>query len=106
MILSARSKIKQMQQYETAFKIQSATLDARKAKDSSYTKFADDCKKILENLGPFISTCMQKAAESDLCDDKDETAKKLAEIEALISTADHHLVGAVSAKKRFAAALS
>ena len=102
-----RSKIKQLKIAKDALEVLSAQLKAKSAVDKNFQGFHEQCKKMVEGLSEFIAKSVDKQAEVTYVSDTDKAAaiKSLGELEALLTTADHHQGGADGAKKRFSSML-
>ena len=98
--------MKHLSTHENALKTQKAQLKVKAEQSPMYEKFTADCGRILTELGEFLETCEIKTARALATSASDDVTKLLTEVVALKDTAEHHLVGATAAKKRFSAALS
>ena len=93
--------MKQLSTHEIGFKSQKAQFKVRAEKDVMYGKFSTECSGIVTSLGEFLETCEVKTARALATTASDDVTQLLNEVVALKDTAEHHLVGAVAAKKTF-----
>ena len=76
------------------------------AKEAIYQQYEKDLKSMLKSLEDFILRCTTTMAEADelKTDDAEADKKAMAQtLQGYITTAEHHLGGAKSARTRFQA---
>ena len=106
-IITSRSCLKQLVQYPAQLAGLKAKLAIKSHSEAIDAKYVSELGQMINGLNEFVEQCELKIAEAESVDPsgaEEATFQKLDEaLEALYSSADHHLGGAKSAKSRFAA---
>ena len=101
---SSRSATTNLQTHLTTLKTVRAKLKAKCVKDTNLSKYEQELLEMTTELNAFINKCTELTAEVDFEGKEkapDAIEVTLARLEAHITTAEHHKVGAQVAKHRF-----
>ena len=98
--------VKQLSQFPAHLSSQKARLAVKATKEPVYQKYVSDIDSMIKGLNEYLDKCeMEMALAESINADTAEEAQcqtRIATLEALYKTGEHHLGGAKGAKQRFA----
>ena len=98
--------MKQLSQFPSSLSSQKARLAVKATKEPVYQKYVSDIDAMIKGLNEYLDKCEMDIAlaESVNADTADEGQRqaRIATLEGLYKTGEHHLGGAKGAKQRFA----
>ena len=101
---SGRSATKSRQTHLNSLQIVRAKMKAKAAKDTNLLKYEQELLKMTNELSAFINKCSDLTAEVDFVGKEkgeEDVKATLSRLEAHVTTAEHHKIGAQAAKQRF-----
>ena len=97
--------MKQLSQFPAQLSSQKARMAVKQNTEPLYGKYVTEIETMLTGLNTFLEKCemeiaMAESISADTADDK-QCGDRIANLEALYNTGEHHLGGAKGAKQRF-----
>ena len=86
-----------------------ATLDVKAGTDKHFLPFATECTDLTVLVGGFLGKAHSACADADTCDassDDEKLTNLVGDIKKLTFTAEHHKIGADSARTRYNAMMN